>query len=79
MNQSRIFKIMEIIWLSIAIMASLSSAWLISKGNFDSARFPLFTAFCAAVLFGLRRYQRKRIEKVEAFQSENQEPKEKSN
>jgi hypothetical protein len=71
MNQARIFRIMELVWLSIAIMAAISSTWLIIKGDIDAARFPLFVAFCAAILFALRRYQRKRIEKVEAFEKEN--------
>jgi uncharacterized membrane-anchored protein len=64
MNQSRIFRIMELVWLSVAVVAGLSSAWLISKGQIDSARYPLFVTFCGGVLFALRRYQRKRMEKV---------------
>lgn len=64
MNQSRIFRIMELVWLSVAIVAGLSSVWLLSKGQTDSARYPLFVTFCGAVLFALRRYQRKRLEKV---------------
>lgn len=63
MDQRRIFKIMEIVWLSIAILSALSSVWNFSKGNVDAGKYPLFVAFCAALLFSLRRYQRKRLEK----------------
>ncbi len=63
MDQRRIFKIMEIVWLSIAILSVLSSVWSFSKGDVDAGKYPLFVAFCAALLFSLRRYQRKRLEK----------------
>ena len=63
MDQRRIFKIMEIVWLSIAILSVLSSVWNFSKGDVDAGKYPLIVAFCAALLFSLRRYQRKRLEK----------------
>ena len=77
MNQSRIFRIMELVWLSVAIVAGLSSAWLISKGQVDSARYPLFVTFCGSILFALRRYQRKRMEKVSQHE-QSEQPKNKS-
>jgi uncharacterized membrane protein YozB (DUF420 family) len=63
MDQRRVFKIMEIVWLSIAILSVLSAVWSFSKGNVDAGKYPMFVAFCAALLFSLRRYQRKRLEK----------------
>jgi uncharacterized membrane protein YozB (DUF420 family) len=63
MDQKRIFKIMEIVWLSIAILSVLSAVWSISKGDIEAGKYPLFVTFCAALLFALRRYQRKRLEK----------------
>ena len=63
MDQRRIFKIMEIVWLSIAILSALAAVWSFSKGNVDAGKYPLFVTFCAALLFSLRRYQRKRLEK----------------
>jgi hypothetical protein len=63
MDQRRIFKIMEIVWMSIAILSALSAVWSFSKGDVDAGKYPLFVAFCAALLFSLRRYQRKRLEK----------------
>ena len=63
MDQRRIFKIMEIVRLSIAILSALAAVWSFSKGNVDAGKYPLFVTFCAALLFSLRRYQRKRLEK----------------
>jgi len=63
MDQRRIFKIMEIVWLSIAILSVLAAVWSFSKGNVDAGKYPLFVTFCAALLFSLRHYQRKRLEK----------------
>jgi len=63
MDQKRIFKLMEIVWLSIAVLSALSAVWSISKGDVDAGKYPLFVTFCAALLFSLRRYQRKRLEK----------------
>ena len=73
MDQRRIFKIMEIVWLSIAILSALSAVWSFSKGDVDAGKYPLFVTFCAALLFSLRRYQRKRLEK--SSNVSNQPPK----
>jgi hypothetical protein len=55
---------MELVWLCIAIIAGISAVWTFNRGKTDSALFPLFVSFCALVLFSLRRYQRKRLEKL---------------
>lgn len=70
MNQTRIFRIMELVWLCIAIISAISAIWTFNRGKADAAIFPLFVSFCALVLFGLRRYQRKRLEKMGAGTSE---------
>ena len=62
MDQRRLFRIMEIVWLCIALVSGLSAVWSFSKGNIDSGKYPLFVTFCASILFALRRYQRKRLE-----------------
>ena len=62
MDQRRLFRIMEIVWLCIAIVSCMSAAWSMSKGDFDSGKYSLFVTFCASILFALRRYQRKRLE-----------------
>ncbi len=64
MDQHKMFKFMERFWLVFAIFSLLFATWFITKGNWDQGKFPLFTAFCGGILFGLRRYQRKRIEKA---------------
>jgi len=63
MNQYRIFLIMERVWLVLAILAFLFGAWFASQGKWDLSKMPFFCTFCAAILFGLRRYQRKKMEK----------------
>ncbi|MEX1189173.1 MAG: hypothetical protein WED33_07930 [Bacteroidia bacterium] len=62
MNQYKMFKFMERFWLVFAIFSLLFATWFISKGDWDQGKFPLFTAFCGGILFGLRRYQRKKAE-----------------
>ena len=63
-NQYKIFKIMERVWLACAVLSLLFGTWFLSKGDWDQAKFPLFVTFCCGILFGLRRYQRKRLEKA---------------
>jgi hypothetical protein len=45
-------------------MAGLSIGMLINA-SFDAAKMPLFGTFCSAILYTLRRYQRKKAEKGE--------------
>jgi hypothetical protein len=61
MNNYKIFRFLELLWLTIAICAALASAWLFHNEGLNQAKFPLFVTFVAGVLYGLRRYQRKRI------------------
>lgn len=63
MEQHKLLKFMERFWLFFAIATLLWAAWIFSKGDFDQARFPMFTSFCGWILFGLRRYQRRNAEK----------------
>lgn len=60
MNNYKIFRFLELFWLVIAICAALIAAWLFQTEGIDQAKFPLFVTFLAAVVYGLRRYQRKR-------------------
>jgi uncharacterized membrane protein YozB (DUF420 family) len=64
MDQHKVFKYMERFWLVFAIFSLLFATWFITKGDFEQGKFPLFTAFCGGVLFGLRRYQRRKFEKA---------------
>lgn len=63
---------MEIFWLVVSGIMAVLSIWLMIEQKFDSARMPLFATFAAATLFALRRYQRKRIEKMNSPNQENQ-------
>lgn len=54
---------MERFWLVITVaMAGLSIGMLLNA-SFDAAKMPLFGTLCSAVLYALRRYQRKKAEK----------------
>jgi hypothetical protein len=64
MNNYKIFRAMEIFWLVIAGMMAVLSTWLMVEQKFESARMPLFATFAASALFALRRYQRKKMEKM---------------
>lgn len=65
MNNLKVFKAMEWFWLVITVaMAGLTIGMLINA-SFDAAKMPLFGTFCSAVLYSLRRYQRKKTEKNE--------------
>ncbi|MFN5371736.1 MAG: hypothetical protein ACK5B6_09760 [Bacteroidia bacterium] len=65
MNNLKVFKAMEWFWLVITVaMAGLSIGMLINA-SFDAAKMPLFGTFCSAVLYTLRRYQRKKAENGE--------------
>ncbi len=53
---------MEWFWLAITVLMVLLSIYLLMTSSFDAARMPLFGTFCSAVLYALRRYQRKKVE-----------------
>ncbi len=53
---------MEWFWLAITVLMATFSAYLLISSSFDAARMPLFGTFCSAILYALRRYQRKKVE-----------------
>jgi len=63
MKQYHIFLIMERLWLSIAIACAAYSVWIFNQNGWEQAKLSFLFTFIAGVLFGLRRYQRKRSEK----------------
>jgi hypothetical protein len=62
MNQYKVMRFMEIFWLSVAVAMALISIYLIITAEFDVAKVPLFATFSASILYGLRRYQRRKIQ-----------------
>lgn len=72
MNNQKIFRAMEIFWLIVAGIMAVLSIWLMIEQKFDSARMPLFATFAASALYALRRYQRKRIEKMNSGNQSDQ-------
>jgi len=62
MNQFKVLRFMELFWLCIAGGMALISAWILSKGDWDQGKIPLFGTFAAVILYALRRYQRRKIQ-----------------
>jgi len=62
MNNLKVFKAMEWFWLIITVAMVGLSIGLFINSSFESAKMPLFGTFCSAVLYALRRYQRKKAE-----------------
>jgi hypothetical protein len=58
MNNYKVFRFMEILWLVIALAMAALSFWTLTTAKWDDAKFPLFATLCAGILYGLRRYQR---------------------
>jgi hypothetical protein len=63
MDNVKIFRLMERVWLVFAILLAALSIYIIASGKTDEAKMPLFGTFAAALFYGLRRYQRKKAEK----------------
>lgn len=62
MNQRSFFRAMELFWLLATIGAALISIWMIWERQWQTARIPLFVTFAAAVMYVLRRYQRRKFD-----------------
>ncbi len=62
MDQRKIFKILEVIWLVIALMAACICVYFIITGDKDSGIFFFFFFLIGGIMFMLRRYQRKKQE-----------------
>ncbi len=64
MENNKIFKILETIWLITALgCAAISVYFLITKDT-DSALYFVFIFVIASIMYLLRRYQRKGQEKI---------------
>ncbi len=61
---NKLFKILEVIWLCTAGLTALISVYFLVMKDNDAALFFVFAFLIAAVMYLLRRYQRK---KQEAF------------
>ncbi len=60
MNQNTMFRIMELFWLSVAIILAIIGIWMIINNQLEASRIPFFGAAGATAMYILRRYQRKR-------------------
>lgn len=63
---NKLFRVLELLWLFTAIAAALVAVYFLVINDRDGALFFIFAFLTSAVLYLLRRYQRKRHE---SFQS----------
>lgn len=69
MDNNKLFKILETIWLITALgCAAISVYFLITKDT-DSALYFVFIFVIASIMYLLRRYQRKGQEKLKQQQN----------
>jgi uncharacterized membrane-anchored protein len=62
MNNLKVFRVMEWFWLAFTIFMAIWSIYLFITASLDAVRAPLFGMLCGAILYALRRYQRKKVE-----------------
>lgn len=63
MDNIKVFRIMERVWLVFAILLAALSIFLIATGKTKEVTMPLIATFAAGIFYGLRRYQRIKAEK----------------
>ncbi len=66
MDQRKIFKTLEIIWLISAGLAVLVTVYFLIIKDVDSALYFFFMFLIAGIMYMLRRYQRKGQEKKDS-------------
>ncbi|MBC7865395.1 MAG: hypothetical protein IAF38_20640 [Bacteroidia bacterium] len=67
------FKIMTWMYMLTGFGAAAMTVYFQLKGMRDEAIYSLIAAFVCGAMLGLRSWQRKRIEKLNAFMQEKQE------
>lgn len=67
MDQRKIFKALENLWLVMSFIAVACCVYFIAIKDQDSAIYFFFVFLIGAVMYLIRRYQRKRQEKFPPF------------
>lgn len=75
MDPYKVFRFMERVWLIMALGFFLWSAWLLTATRWDEAKVPLFATVCATILYVLRRYQRRKMDRAIAEKAEQEKKK----
>lgn len=71
MNNNKLFKILEIIWLVVALGCAVIAVYFLITKDTDDALYFVFIFIIASIMFLLRRYQRKGQDKL----NQNAQPK----
>ena len=67
MDQRKIFKALEYLWMVMAILAFIMAVYFIIIKDTDSALYFFFVFLIGAVMYLVRRYQRRNQEKFPPF------------
>ena len=67
MDQRKIFKALEYLWLVMAVLAVLMAVYFMIIKDSDSALYFFFVFLIGAVMYLIRRYQRRNQEKFPPF------------
>ncbi len=67
MDQRKIFKALEYLWMVMAILAFVMAVYFIITKDSDSALYFFFVFIIGAVMYLVRRYQRRNQEKFPPF------------
>lgn len=64
MDNRKIFKILEYLWLGTAAIGLVVAVYFLIQGNADSAWYFFFVFLIGSVMFLVRRYQRRKQEEI---------------
>jgi 4-hydroxybenzoate polyprenyltransferase len=61
---SKFFRILEIIWLILALGSAVITVYFLIRRDTDSALYFIFVFIIASIMYLLRRYQRKNQDRL---------------
>lgn len=65
MKMNKYHRVMEIFWLVVAIVTAIFAGYQLSQGRTEDMTLMLVMPFVAGALFAIRRFHRKRMEKMD--------------
>lgn len=74
MDNRKIFKALEYLWLVTAALAVIATVYFLINKNTDEALYFFFVFLIGAVMFLVRRYQRKKQEEIRNLNPPKRKP-----
>lgn len=75
MNQRKIFRALEYLWLFTAILAVIATVYFLVKQDRDSALYFFFMFLIGCAMYLTRRYQRRKQEQRDAMAPQSKQKK----